>query len=78
MSCCYVPYSRPIEHAPAKRRRNSTESVLLDVCQEKVVLVGKPFVVAAYFLYHAVCAHAKRTLRIVIAQASLEKRESRE
>lgn len=38
------------------------------------MLVGKPFVVAAYFLYDAVCAHAKRTLCIVIAQTS--KREA--
>ena len=73
LSCCYVPYSRPIENAPAKRRRNSAESVLFDFCQENVVLVGKPFVVAADFLYDAVRAHAKWALRIVIAQASMTK-----
>jgi hypothetical protein len=69
-SRCYVPHSRPIEHASAKRRRNSSESVLLHVRQEKIVLIGKPFVIAAYFLYDAVRAHAKRALRVVITQTS--------
>lgn len=66
----HVPYSGPIEYASAKCRRNSTESVLLDVCQEKLVLVGQPLVVAAYFLNDAVRAHAEWALCIMIAQAS--------
>jgi hypothetical protein len=46
------------------------EPILLDISQEKIMLVGKPFVVTANFLYDAVRAHAKWALGIVIPQAS--------
>jgi hypothetical protein len=46
------------------------EPILFDISQEKIMLVGKPFVVTANFLYDAVCVHAKWALGIVITQAS--------
>jgi hypothetical protein len=72
----HVPYSGPIEYTSAKCRRDSTESVLLDVCQEKLVLVGQPLVVAAYFLYDAVRAHTNWALCIMIAQAPTRAHET--
>jgi len=70
-SCRYVAYSWPVKDTSTERRRDSTEPVLFDIAQEKVVLVGKPFVVAANFLNDAVSTHAKRALGIVVAQTSL-------
>ena len=49
------------------------EPILLDFSQEKIMLVGKPFVVTTNFLYDAVRAHAKWALCIVITQASTNK-----
>jgi hypothetical protein len=46
------------------------EPILFDISQEEIMLVGKPFVVPANFLYDAVRAHAKWALGIVITQAS--------
>ena len=50
------------------------EPILFDISQEKIMLVGKPFVVTANFLYDAVRAHAKWALGIVITQASTNNR----
>ena len=54
------------------------EPILFDISQEKIMLVGKPFVVTANFLYDAVRAHAKWALGIVITQASTNNRNQDE
>ena len=54
------------------------EPMLFDISQEKIMLVGKPFVVTANFLYDAVRAHAKWALGIVITQASTNNRNQDE
>jgi hypothetical protein len=71
-SCRYVAHSWPVEDTSTERRRDSAEPVLFDIAQEKVVLVGKPFVVAANFLNDAVGTHTKRALGIVVAQTSIQ------
>jgi hypothetical protein len=59
MKLCHdVTYSWPIEHPSAKRGSNSMEAIFFDISQEKIMLVGKPFVVTANLLYDAVRVHA--------------------
>jgi hypothetical protein len=67
--CHDVPNSWPIEHPSAKRGSHGMEPILFDISQEKIMLVRKPFVVTANFLYDAVRVHAKWALSIVITQA---------
>ena len=73
--CHNVPNSWPIEHTPAKRASHSMKPILFDISQEKIMLVGKPFVVTANFLYDAVRVHTKWALGIVITQASTNNRK---
>ena len=51
------------------------EPILFDIGQEKIMLVSKPFVVTANFLYDAMLVHAKWALGIVITQASTNNRK---
>ena len=75
--CHDVPHSWPIEHPSAKRCSHGMEPILFDISQEKIMLVGKPFVVTANFLYDAVRAYAKWALGIVITQASTNNRKKK-
>lgn len=50
------------------------EAILFDISQEKIMVVRKPFVITANFLYDAVRVHAKWALGIVITQASRKKK----
>lgn len=53
------------------------EPILFDIGQEKIMIVGKPFVVTANFLYDAVRMHAMWALGIVITQASANNRKEK-
>jgi hypothetical protein len=54
------------------------EPILFDISQEKIMLVGKPFVVTANFLYDPVRMHAKWALGIVITQTSTKKKANQD
>jgi hypothetical protein len=76
--CHDVPDSWSIEHPSAERSSHSMESILFDISQEKIMLVSKPFVVTANFLYDPVRVHTKWAFGIVITQASTKKWMRRE